>query len=81
MVKEKAEPTNDAHVAATMPGSVLKVLVAPGDSLQKGDPIMITEAMKMETTIYAKRNGIVKRVLVSDEEPIQAGDLLVELTI
>ena len=81
MAKEKAEPTNDAHVAATMPGSVLKVLVAPGDSLQKGDPIMITEAMKMETTIYAKRNGIVKRVLVSDEEPIQAGDLLVELTI
>ena len=81
MAKEKAEPTNDAHVAATMPGSVLKVLVAPGDSLQKGDPIMITEAMKMETTIYAKRNGIVKRVLVADEDAIQAGDLLVELTI
>ncbi|RGI31020.1 MULTISPECIES: pyruvate carboxylase [Enterococcaceae] len=81
MAKEKAEPTNGAHVAATMPGSVLKVLVTPGDSLQKGDPIMITEAMKMETTIYAKRNGIVKRVLVSDEEAIQAGDLLVELTI
>ncbi len=80
-LKEKAEPTNDAHIAATMPGSVLSVLVSVAEEVQKGDAIIVTEAMKMETTIYAKRSGIVKRILVGDGEAIQAGDLLVELTI
>lgn len=37
--------------------------------------------MKMETTIHSKRNGVVKRVLVTSGEPIQSGDLLIELTV
>ncbi|MGO3733305.1 MAG: pyruvate carboxylase [Vagococcus sp.] len=81
MMKEKAEPTNKGHVAATMPGSVLQVLVETGAEVQKGDALLITEAMKMETTIYANRNGIVQRILVGNGDPIQSGDLMIELTI
>ncbi len=81
MMKEKAEPTNKGHVAATMSGSVLDCLVQPGDTVEKGQALLITEAMKMETTIHSKRNGVVKRVLVTSGEPIQSGDLLIELTV
>jgi pyruvate carboxylase len=81
MMKEKAEPTNKGHVAATMSGSVLDCLVQSGDTVEKGQALLITEAMKMETTIHSKRNGVVKRVLVTSGEPIQSGDLLIELTV
>ncbi|MEG2255019.1 MAG: biotin/lipoyl-containing protein, partial [Vagococcus sp.] len=81
LLKEKAEPTNKGHVAATMSGSVLDVLVQVGDTVEKGQALLITEAMKMETTIHSKRSGVVKRVLVGSSEPIQSGDLLIELTI
>ena len=81
LLKEKAEPTNKGHVAATMSGSVLDVLVTPGEAVQKGQALLVTEAMKMETTIYSKRDGVVKRVLVSKEDAIQSGDLMIELTI
>ena len=81
IMKEKAEPTNKGHVAATMSGSVLNVVVQPGDTVEKGQVLLVTEAMKMETTIHSKRSGVVKRVLVKDGESIHSGDLLVELTI
>ncbi|HCM88329.1 MULTISPECIES: pyruvate carboxylase [Vagococcus] len=81
LLKEKAEPTNKEHVAATMSGSVLDVLVSVGDTVQKGDALLVTEAMKMETTIYSKRNGVVKRVLVANTDAIQSGDLMIELTV
>ncbi|MGX7023630.1 pyruvate carboxylase [Vagococcus hydrophili] len=81
LLKEKAEPTNKGHVAATMSGSVLDVLVTPGEAVQKGQALLVTEAMKMETTIYSKRDGVVKRVLVSKADAIQSGDLMIELTI
>ncbi|MDT2832637.1 pyruvate carboxylase [Vagococcus carniphilus] len=81
IMKEKCEPTNQGHIGATMPGSVLDVLVEVGEQVHKGDALLITEAMKMETTIYSKRDGVVKRVLTKSGEPIQSGDLLIELTI
>ena len=81
IMKEKCEPTNQGHIGATMPGSVLDVLVEVGEQVHKGDALLITEAMKMETTIYSKRDGVVKRVLVKSGEAIQSGDLLIELTI
>ena len=45
--------TNANHIAATMPGTVIKVVVEKGDKVEKGDHLLITEAMKMETTVQA----------------------------
>ncbi|MGY3765326.1 pyruvate carboxylase [Vagococcus vulneris] len=81
VLKEKAEPTNKNHIGATMPGSVLDVLVNVGDEVVEGQPLLITEAMKMETTINASRTGHVKRIHVVSGEAIQSGDLLIELSI
>lgn len=77
--KQKADPTNDSHIAATMPGTVLKVAVSKGAKVRRGEHLLITEAMKMETTIQAPFDGIVKDIHVAAGESISTGDLLVEL--
>ena len=77
--KQKADTSNDAHIAATMPGTVLKVAISKGAKVKRGEHLLITEAMKMETTIQAPFDGTVKEIYVSAGESIATGDLLVEL--
>ncbi|AXI08965.1 pyruvate carboxylase [Oceanobacillus zhaokaii] len=77
--RPKAEKGNNKHIGGTMPGTVLAVNCAPGDQVTKGDYIMTTEAMKMETTIQAPFTGVIKAIHVSNGDAIKVGDLLVEL--
>ncbi|WP_298471905.1 pyruvate carboxylase [uncultured Psychrobacillus sp.] len=77
--KLKAEPSNESHIGATMPGTVLKVEVATGDEVRRGQHLIITEAMKMETTVQAPFDGIVKAIHVGAGEAIATGDLLIEM--
>ena len=79
IVKEKAEPSNPHHVGATMPGSVVTILVKPDEKVVKGQPLMVTEAMKMETTIEAPFDGEIKRIYVKAAEAIATQDLLIEM--
>jgi pyruvate carboxylase len=76
----KADPKNPHHIAASMPGTVLKVLVEKGEKVERGDHLMITEAMKMETTVQATFSGVVKDLYVANGDAIQTGDLLIELS-
>lgn len=78
-VRKKAEPSNKYHLGATMPGSVLEILVNKGDKIEKGQVVAITEAMKMETTIRSTKSGVVKNLYVAEGDPIEVNDLLVEL--
>ncbi len=78
-VRKKAEPSNKGQIGATMPGSVLQVLVKRGDKVHKGDPIIITEAMKMETTIRSSIDGKVASLFVKEGDQIQSNDLLIEI--
>jgi pyruvate carboxylase len=77
--RRKADPQNPAHLGASMPGKVLKVLVAEGDKVRKGEHLLVSEAMKMETTIQAPLDGKVKAVYVKAGDAIETGDLLVEM--
>lgn len=77
--RKKAEPTDKNQYGATMSGSVLQVLVKKGDHVKKGDVLMVTEAMKMETAIEARFDGVVDHLYVHPGETIQSGDLLIEL--
>ena len=76
----KADMKNEEHLSATMPGTVIKVLVEKGEKVERGDHLLITEAMKMETTVQAPFSGIVKDLYVKSGDAILTGDLLVELT-
>uniref|UniRef100_UPI0013C4C88C biotin/lipoyl-containing protein n=1 Tax=Listeria monocytogenes TaxID=1639 RepID=UPI0013C4C88C len=70
---------NPEHVGATLTGSVIQPVVKEGDSVKKGDPLLITEAMNMETTIQAPFDGEVSSIYVSDGATIDSCDLLFEV--
>lgn len=74
----KADPSNPNQIGATMPGTVLKVVVSKGSSVKRGDHLLITEAMKMETTVQAPKDGVIKEVYVTAGDAISTGDLLIE---
>jgi 3-methylcrotonyl-CoA carboxylase alpha subunit len=74
------EGRSDAgSLTATMPGRVLDVLVCEGDSVQKGDTLVLLEAMKMELRVQAPSDGQVARVLCAAGQVVERGQLLVEL--
>ena len=75
----KADPGNPNQIGATMPGTVLKVVVSKGSSVKRGEHLLITEAMKMETTVQAPRDGVIKEIYASSGDAISTGDLLIEL--
>ncbi len=77
--RAKADPHNPNQLGASMPGKVLKVLVEPGDKVRKGEHLLVSEAMKMETTLQAPADAKVKAVHVKAGDTIEAGDLLLEL--
>jgi acetyl/propionyl-CoA carboxylase alpha subunit len=64
---------------APVPGAVLSVNVAPGDTVDAGQPLVVLEAMKMEFAVSAPSRGTVKRVACAPGEQVAAGTLLVEL--
>ncbi|MFJ5771268.1 pyruvate carboxylase [Psychrobacillus sp. NPDC093180] len=75
--KQKADVTNENHIGATMPGTVLKVAIDIGSKVKRGQHLLITEAMKMETTVQAPYNGVIKEIHVVAGEAISTGDLLI----
>ncbi|GEN33103.1 pyruvate carboxylase [Aneurinibacillus danicus] len=75
--RPKADPSEPGQIGASMPGKVLKVMVEQGDKVKKGEHVIVTEAMKMETTMQAPFNGIVKEIHVKAGDTIESGDLLI----
>lgn len=75
----KADKNNPNQIGASMPGTVVKVLVSSGERVKKGDHLLVTEAMKMETTVQAPSDGTVKKIYVGENDVIETGDLMIEL--
>jgi pyruvate carboxylase len=75
----KADPGNPHHIGASMPGMVVTIAVQPGDEVTKGQKLLTMEAMKMEATVYAERDGRVVQLLVSAGSAVETGDLLLVL--
>ena len=74
-----ARSQSGEKVAAVLAGNIFKVLVAPGASVSKGDPLLVVEAMKMETAVVAPRSGTVTDVFVSEGDTVRVGDALVAI--
>jgi biotin carboxyl carrier protein len=72
-------PEEEHDLTAPMPGRVVKVLVAEGEKVVKGAPLLLLEAMKMEHEIRSPRDGEVTRVFRKSGEMVAMGDPLVEI--
>lgn len=75
----KAEDGNKAHIGAPMPGNILAISVKAGDKVRPGDVLLTIEAMKMETSLYAKHDGTVRKLHVEPGFSVDAKDLLIEM--
>ena len=67
------------HVTTSMPGIIVEVMVKEGDTVAAGDPVLVTEAMKMETEVQAPIAGTVKAVHVKKGDSVNPDEALVEI--
>lgn len=71
-----AAPAGATTITAPMPGTILKVNVANGQTVKKGDVLMVLEAMKMENEIMAPADGVVNSVSVANGASVECGTVL-----
>jgi acetyl/propionyl-CoA carboxylase alpha subunit len=78
-----AEPhgpgSEQSTVTAPMPGTVIRLLVAPGDAVKARQPLVVLEAMKMETPLSSPYDAVVRAVTVAEGDRVAGGAVLVEL--
>lgn len=67
-----------SELTPPMPGSIARVLVQAGDTVEKGQELLVLSAMKMETTLYAPHDGTIANVLVAEGEQVMPGQQLIE---
>ncbi|SHI01730.1 pyruvate carboxylase [Clostridium grantii] len=77
---EYANENNPLEIGASIPGTVLKVLVKEGDTVKENDSLLVIEAMKMETNITASAAGTIEKILVKEKDSVKSGQLLLKLS-
>jgi pyruvate carboxylase len=77
--RPKADRDDPLQIGAPMPGVVVTVSAKAGDTVRSGQKLLTLEAMKMETTIYAERDGKIAEMLVAPGTQVDSGDLLLRL--
>ncbi len=84
-LQQKAEPAagvlsdSDKRIVAPMTGTIVKVFVKPGDTVDNGDVLLVLEAMKMENDVMAAIQGKIDAVHVTDGTIVNTGDMLITL--
>jgi acetyl-CoA/propionyl-CoA carboxylase biotin carboxyl carrier protein len=59
-----------------MQGTIVKIMVAVGDEVEAGDPIVVLEAMKMENNVTAEKAGTIKEIRVAEGDSVGGGDIV-----
>ncbi|MEW8660254.1 MAG: sodium-extruding oxaloacetate decarboxylase subunit alpha [Candidatus Thiodiazotropha endolucinida] len=76
---KRPQPSAEGHVTTSMPGNIVEVLVGEGDKVEMGQPILVTEAMKMETEVQSPIAGLVKKIYVQNGDAVSPDETLVEI--
>ena len=74
-----ADPEDKSQVGSSIPGAVSKINVKVGDKVEKNQTLATIEAMKMETAITARMDGVVDQILVSEGDTVKGGQLLITI--
>lgn len=75
----KKEGGSSHSILAPLPGNIQKLDIAKGDIVEKGQQLLIMEAMKMENKVLSDRAGVVEKVLVREGDSVLQGDTLIEI--
>jgi pyruvate carboxylase len=75
----KADPAKPGEIGAPMPGVVSSIAAELNRQVKKGDPLLVMEAMKMQSTVYAPIAGVIKQLLVQPGQHVEAKDLLLSI--
>ena len=67
------------NIKAPMPGLIIDILVEPGQTIEKGTPLLILEAMKMENVLKADGEGVVKSIEITKSQAVDKGQVLIEM--
>ena len=76
---KRPRPSKPGDVAPPMPGRVVKILVAKDDQVKTGDPLLIIEAMKMESRVPAPIDGKVSAILAAEGENVKTDETVIQL--
>ncbi len=76
LIEKSSDIKHKMEVKAPMPGMILKIKKNTGDKVQKGDSIVILEAMKMENDIKTPFSGLIKEIKVKENNPVEKGAIL-----
>jgi pyruvate carboxylase len=77
--RPKADPSVPGQVGSPIPGAISSIVVSVGEQVKKGDRLLILEAMKMQSTVYAPVDGTVVKKLANVGDKVEAKDLLLVL--
>jgi biotin carboxyl carrier protein len=75
---DKAMSAKANQLKAPMPGLVLSIQVKEGDTVQKGDALLVLEAMKMENLIKATATGTIKKIWIEPKQAVEKNALLID---
>jgi biotin carboxyl carrier protein len=73
------KPDDPKIILSFIPGTVLDILVKPGEPVKKGDSLMILDAMKMQNLLKSKVDGKVKKIVVKKGDKVSKGTILLEM--
>ncbi|WP_109438937.1 pyruvate carboxylase [Aquimarina sp. AU119] len=79
VINAKVDKTDIKQIGAPLQGSLSSVLVKTGQEVKKNDPLFVIEAMKMETTITANENAVIKKIVLKPGTMVNADDLVIML--
>jgi 3-methylcrotonyl-CoA carboxylase alpha subunit len=78
LASAQAEDESGAPLSAPMPGRIVRQLVAAGDRVRRGAPLLVLEAMKMEHTIVAPNDGRIAAVRYAEDDQVEEGAVLLD---
>ncbi len=70
---------NENTIVSPMPGKIVKILVAEGDTIKHDDTALIISAMKMESEYKSPKDGIVKKIFVAEGDTVESNQVLIEI--
>ncbi|MFP8966181.1 sodium-extruding oxaloacetate decarboxylase subunit alpha [Pokkaliibacter sp. CJK22405] len=77
---KRGKASKEGHVTTSMPGNIVDVLVKAGDAIEAGAPVLVIEAMKMETEVKAAVSGTVQEVYIQKGDRVTPGEILVDIS-